>query len=663
MNSRSLGLILISKFICMAMRLKRLFFILLGTSALCFLLYRYVLNDKNSLWKSAEILEIKSNPGLLIDTPGCKLPKLDPYDRTLKKLIANKGEYSCPGNPSFLILKPNSTILLNETVLNIHYKLKSNDTSCWYQNILRPTEPPKSKRENSYSFGEKKKLEFSVPLGMDHIVVNCDLAGKQFTQYIPLVPIKNETQTGRSEINRNTSSVDLNVILFGIDSVSKLNFLRQFKKTRLFLEQHLSPFELKGYTKVGDNTFPNLTPLLTGHFIEYYWNESVKDTMAFDDVDLIWKTFSRKGYRTFYAEDSPLYGTFNYLKRGFKQPPTDYYYRPLALAIDGSALKKKSKTYCIGSQLEVDILHNYLRDFVITMHDRPYFAFLMVSTLTHNYLNFASYADEPTFRLLKKLWEIGAFNESLLILFSDHGIRFGAIRQTYIGKFEERMPFIYVYVPPKFLEKYPQFAKNLWNNQNRLTTPFDIHATMVHLLHLDQKMSQKERLSISPNGLSLFSEISEYRTCEQAKILPHWCPCQVYEYKPIDDPLVVKAAAAIIEKINRLLQPYQFCSALHIDKITDARSGKANEKVLRFVKNEHDVLNRRVIYGNKVAEFIDYLITLTAKPGGGRFEGTVRYDAQQSTFNVLGISRINMYGQQSWCVDVQDLKKFCFCKF
>ncbi|KFM75363.1 hypothetical protein X975_09377, partial [Stegodyphus mimosarum] len=454
---------------------KGLFFILLGTSTLCFSVYRYLLNDENSYWKSDEILEIKKNPGLLIETPGCKLLKLDPYDSTLKQIIANRGKYSCPGNPSILVLKPNSKILLNETVLRTYYKLTSSNISCWYQNILRLIEPPKCKRENSYSFGPKRKLEFNVPLRLDHVVVNCDLAGKHFTQYIPLVPIKNETQTEKSRFNRNSSSIGLNVILFGIDSISKLNFLRHFKKTRLFLEQHLSPFEMNGYIKVGDNTFPNLTPLLTGHFVEYYWNESVRNTMFFDGIDLIWKIFSKKGYRTFYAEDDPIYGTFNYNKRGFKHPPTDYYYRPLYLAIDGSTLKKKSKPYCIDSQLEVDIVHNYLRDFIVTMRSRPYFAFLMVSKLTHNYLNYASYADEPTYRLLKNLWEIGAFNKSLLVLFSDHGIRFGAIRQTYIGKFEERMPFMYIYVPPKLLKKYPQFAKNLWSNQNRLTTPFDIH--------------------------------------------------------------------------------------------------------------------------------------------------------------------------------------------
>lgn len=40
------------------------------------------------------------------------------------------------------------------------------------------------------------------------------------------------------------------------------------------------------------------------------------------------KRFSNFGFATAYAEDWSQITTFNYLKKGFKEKPTDYYFKP-----------------------------------------------------------------------------------------------------------------------------------------------------------------------------------------------------------------------------------------------------------------------------------------------------------------------------------------------
>lgn len=633
---------------------RRIFFALL---CICFILL-YLLNSFRRD-EHLEIIDARRETELILDTAGCKIPKLDPYDHSVKHLIRQREPYACGGDPAFMVTLPNATITVNETVLNEAYKIPFRDLSCFYNPIYRT----KDSRERGISFGNLTKLKFGVPLEHEFIKVQCDLGSKTFTQYVPLVPIKPEVEKRASKAREKTDTDSLNVILIGIDSVSKLNFLRHFKRTHRFLVSKMSAFDMKGYTKVGDNTFPNLVPLLTGHFVEHYWNETLRNVMTFDHLDFVWKAYSERGYRTFYAEDSPYSGTFNYLKKGFKNPPTDYYYRTMALAVENSDLKKQSSNYCLNDQLEIDIIYRYLKDFARTMEDRPYFAFAMVSTMTHDYVNEAGYVDEPTYRLLSDLWADGAMNKSIVVVFSDHGIRFGQIRETYIGKFEERMPFMYVSLPGWFLEKHEDMSRSIKTNRNRLITLFDVHATLYHLLNPTKAGKESATSKFTPNGLSLLAEITEYRTCELAKILPHWCTCQVHQYVSTNDVTVVKAAAALMYTINDQLKPFEdVCARLEVSEITDAMIRQANDMVLSFVKTENVVVNRYVVYGNKVSTISDYLVTIRAGPGEGMFEGTVRHDIKTNSFKVMGISRINMYGQQSRCIDSQILKKFCFCQ-
>lgn len=60
--------------------------------------------------------------------------------------------------------------------------------------------------------------------------------------------------------------------------------------------------------------------------------------------------------------------------------------------------------------------------------------------------------------------------------------RFAEVRNTLQGKLEERLPFFSFRFPDgfkrQFSVEYQQFKKNL----NRLTTPFDVHKTIIDIL-------------------------------------------------------------------------------------------------------------------------------------------------------------------------------------
>ena len=120
-----------------------------------------------------------------------------------------------------------------------------------------------------------------------------------------------------------------------------------------------------GYSRVGDNTYPNVMALLTGQLAEerpLFW---------IDRAPFLWKEFSSAGYRTLQVEDAFIDNqVFNIWvdvlnsPRGFRSSPTDYYFRPLSVAMhaDHSLLDWRAKEYrlCTGPKLEDELILNWV---------------------------------------------------------------------------------------------------------------------------------------------------------------------------------------------------------------------------------------------------------------------------------------------------------------
>lgn len=63
--------------------------------------------------------------------------------------------------------------------------------------------------------------------------------------------------------------------------------------------------------------------------------------------------------------------------------------------------------------------------------------------------------------------------------------------------------------------------------------------------------------------------------------------------------------------------------------------------------------------------FLNLQITVETSPNDALFEATVQLDTSTRLFRLLpGISRINLYGEESNCIqsDYADLSKYCYCK-
>ncbi|KAF6215426.1 hypothetical protein GE061_010179 [Apolygus lucorum] len=280
------------------------------------------------------------------------------------------------------------------------------------------------------------------------------------------------------------------------------------------------------------------------------------------------------------------------------------------------------------------------------MKDQLSFSFFWGNSLSHDYLNLPRVGDEDFRSLLSFIEKQGVFNRSMVVLLSDHGIRWGEFRTTYQGFLEERLPFMYFMLPDWFKEKYPTAMTNLNVNRKRLTSPYDIHETLKDVLDLSQitEDALKQKRKFKGLGISLFRPISTDRKCKDTGIPDEWCACHTNKPLAISSRESQEAAASVVLQINSLLTGYRQCSTLKISKLINARLEEVpNKESLKY-------------------SFKDYIVTLETTPGKGLFEATVRYKLNAG-FTVLGaVSRLNMYGNQSSCISNYALKLYCYCE-
>lgn len=397
-----------------------------------------------------------------------------------------------------------------------------------------------------------------------------------------------------------------------------------------------------------DNTYPNLMAILTGYNLTVALEKCEPEIIGkLDSCPMIWNDFRDTGYATVYGEDEPSFSTFNsHSKRGFLRPPTDYYMRPYMMAAEALLPVKIRNTmnFCLGGREAGVHVYDYAMDYATHFKKDPSFGLFWLNSFSHEDMNDPSAMDEKVSEYIEIMENRGILDESMVVMFSDHGMRYGEVRHLVTGWLEERTPFIFIWLPPWFRNEHPEFVEALKINRNRLTNPYDVHMTLKHILKLADPSREIVPAPNCPKCQSLFNEVPWNRTCEDISIGTHWCTCPTYDDQDENDRIVQGAVKYALADINKLLDKYdkeQLCYRLKLKRISHAR------------KSVHQLPND---------SFVDYLVTFLASPSDAWFEATVRYRENRGYEISTLTSRLNKYGKQSSCSKEYHLRKFCYCK-
>ena len=431
--------------------------------------------------------------------------------------------------------------------------------------------------------------------------------------------------------------------------------------TLFFLSSHM-----KGHTINGDGTTPQLCTMLVGKQ-EHELPEARRgypNSKPLDRWNFIFKDFRERGYVTLFSEDEAWVNAFHYRLHGFKDPPADKYARPWWIAVARYIWENSRGSVSCAFELGLA----YLKDFLKEYKDTPTFSYTISSALTHSEPARIGLVDSDIKAFFRSLKETGYLNNSIVMFHGDHGNRLSPFRTSIQGKLEERLPFVSITVPPWFKTAYPSFYRNLGANSKVLTTYYDIYATFKNILGgLDEKPSSHKY------GSTLFSDIAKLnRTCAQAGIDEHWCPCLTYKSVDVLDSIVQIVAGKMVDSINDRLSKYnsskEMCSRLRVDRVLRASKRLPNSKVQQYEKTLRSSLCDNcdvMLNSNYTAADVKYEVVFKVLPSKAVFEasGEFNKDTKRITLND-NVSRLNVYGNEPECIarELPYLRPFCFCK-
>lgn len=323
----------------------------------------------------------------------------------------------------------------------------------------------------------------------------------------------------------------------------------------------------------------------------------------------------------------------------------DYYLRPYFLATE-SLLHRQSRwsyVYCSGPEVAFLRVINLAIDFVKTFLYRPYFGIFWTSSITHNSMSAATSIDYPFYRKLLELEKAGALETSMVLVMSDHGLRYTEFRHSELGWYEDRLPLLYIWLPQWFRDYYPEAYRALIDNRNKLISPFDLYETLRDIL---ARAGGEALPSLGClNCTSLFEEAPFVRGCSDAGIDSHWCACVKFKDLDVKDEVAVEGVNRFLEYVEDIVKSYiksgkRLCAKLKLKKI---------HKVRQFRSNDKNIKTSELLY------------VLETNPGSAKFELTVGYDGSNNyTIRERDISRINSYHKRSECLD-KGFKKYCDC--
>jgi hypothetical protein len=90
-------------------------------------------------------------------------------------------------------------------------------------------------------------------------------------------------------------------------------------------------------------------------------------------------------------------------------------------------------------------------------------------------------------KFFKELDRTGELQDTVVVLTSDHGSHMGPYFMSGdMGKFEQKLPVLFMLLPKRLTDKYPEFREKLHNNEQNLVGHYDTYWTLRHLASLEE---------------------------------------------------------------------------------------------------------------------------------------------------------------------------------
>ena len=280
----------------------------------------------------------------------------------------------------------------------------------------------------------------------------------------------------------------MNLMLFMMDTVSRVQFFRKMEETIEYIEylNSTGKYEVFQFFRLisnGFNTEYNTRAMYSGSQLRQ--NRRGRP---------YWDIFSGQGNVAAYVNGFCEDWMSVFMKTKFKgmdhalfYPWCHFDFHPLDRTFGNFAGPFSILRRCINGKYVHDYIFQYIRE----MWDNysPYGKIVHVSFQEgHEGTGEVLRTLSPSMaQFFKTMEEEQQLENSVVFLTSDHGSHMGPYYMASdMGKFEHKLPLLIMIYPKKFLDRHPGFRENLRKNEQKLVAHYDTHWTLRHLATLPE---------------------------------------------------------------------------------------------------------------------------------------------------------------------------------
>jgi hypothetical protein len=536
-----------------------------------------------------------------------------------------------------------------------------------------------------------KRYTGPVDIGQSEFGFGKCTKGKIQDKHAFLVNKYNATAAARAnkrtqEIAKSLNATEvrpLSVYLVLFDSLSRQHFYRNFPETIKFLNEQFTTGKYKDKFAMydfiinnahGENTQPNMVPILYGYNLDYHLKrlegfdmKKDKDHWKFKELQqfAMWKHYERLGYMTLFGFDT----VWDFLSRSTGRTIlTDHvasnFWHECKKVYGLNDFTTKQR--CFGVLNSHTYMLNYILQFQKHYEGQNRFGYTHISPAHEDSGTVIRTADLDVKNFFKELFDYydSHPNEDLVLMFaSDHGKHTKEWDEVPEGYYENRLPTHFLFMNKQLIARLGSDTDAiLRHNAKSLITRLDWHLTFKHIsvlpygnLTIDSPLYKTWiNKSDSQKAISLLMEkVPVDRNCAEMDIPNYYCTCLNYVELPLQkamttEPVIsfMKLAIDAINKSVELDKAGDFCMKVSLKEVlkVEEQQLKDNEAGNRYYKIKFTVKEQ------PLASF-DMLGFMSNYKEFKRFS----IDQKGGRFPSLNITFTGPLGNQPMSIQVQDL--------
>ena len=409
------------------------------------------------------------------------------------------------------ITKLSNSPYINKTVKRIGYPLLNKITKSIYQckghkDILKKlflnylVDMDNKKILNKYFKGKMPEVEIDFSnIERPKLVINLHFNKKLSIE--------------RKLLEKNSEPYSKNILILYIDSLSRVNALRQLKKTIKFFERFMS-YGGNFHKKYSSENFHSFQFFKYHSFRGYTANNYpflfYGQNLLINKKSFITKFLKKNGYITSEAIDWCGIDNIRACHSFTKVDMFDYFF---PLCDPNNDNYNSNRIRCLYDEQNTKHLIEYTNQFWYKYRNNRKYSIILTNSAHEGTLTVVKYLDDMLSNFLNNLFNRNLLKNTIIFLVSDHGASMPSIYYSSdFYRIEEHLPILLIFVNDRKNTTYYEQYKNIYENQQNFITSYDFYNTLGNVIYGNKYKyikynSQNKNTCKSPYGISLFDKI------------------------------------------------------------------------------------------------------------------------------------------------------------